>query len=594
MSNPLASSWRTHTCGDLNADHIGNTVSLCGWVHRRRDHGGLIFIDLRDRYGLTQVVFNPDQNAAVHESAHDLRSEYVIRVEGTVSARPAETENDKLPTGMIEIMATGLTVLNTAETPAIPVAEETEANENNRLAYRYLDLRRPAMQNNLKLRHDVVRAVRDYVERCGFLEIETPILTRSTPEGARDYLVPSRTVPGGFFALPQSPQLFKQMLMVAGMDRYYQIVRCFRDEDLRADRQPEFTQIDLEMSFVDREGVMATMEGMVREVFGKVSDIPLPDSFPRMTYDEAIRRYGTDRPDTRFGLELCDLSETVSGCDFKVFTGALASGGMVKGIRAPGMAGLSRKELDDLTEYAKTYKAKGMAWMKVTDSGIDSPIAKFFDDATLTAIREALAGEPGDLLLFIADSPAVVHDTLANLRLHVAKRVGLLDDVPDSLLWVVDFPLLEFDGDEKRHVALHHPFTAPHPDDMHLLDSEPVKVRSLAYDLVWNGTEIGGGSIRNHDMALQNKLFGLLGIDDEEAQDKFGFLLDALTYGAPPHGGMAFGLDRLVMLLAGEDSIRDVIAFPKTQKATCLLTQAPSRVDSKQLRELYIKSEVVD
>jgi len=492
------------------------------------------------------------------------------------------------------VVGSGLDVLNAARTPAIPMDDAVDAGEAVRLTYRYLDLRRPAMQRNLLLRHAVVRCVRGYLEDRGFAEVETPVLTKSTPEGARDYLVPSRTSPGAFFALPQSPQLFKQLLMVAGMDRYYQVVRCFRDEDLRADRQPEFTQIDVELSFVDREDVMAIMEGMVAaalaEVRGESLDLPLP----RMTWAEAMERYGTDRPDTRFGLELKDVSKLVADADFKVFTGALEGGGMVKGLRAPGLAGMSRKELDDLTEFAKGYGAKGMAWIKVADDGFDSPIVKFFRPEALEQVRRTLEAAPGDLMLFIADSISVVNDTLAHLRLHVAERLGLTKDRPDSLLWVVDFPLLEYDGEQKRHVALHHPFTAPHPDDLPLLASDPGQARSLAYDLVMNGTEIGGGSIRNHDPALQGRMFELLGIDKSEAQAKFGFLMEALGSGAPPHGGMAFGLDRLAMILAGEDSIRDVIAFPKTQKATCLLTGAPDKVDEKQLKELYIRSEVIE
>ncbi len=592
MTSP--SSFRSHTCGELRASHVGEQVTLCGWVHRRRDHGGLIFIDLRDRYGLTQVVFNPEEDAQVHDAAHSLRPEYVIQVTGTVRTRPDQTENKELATGAVEIMGTDLTVLNSSKTPAIPMDDTAEVGETNRLTHRYLDLRRPAMMGNMVMRAKLARVIRNYLEDNDFLEIETPILTKSTPEGARDYLVPSRTVPGSFFALPQSPQLFKQLLMVAGMDRYYQIVRCFRDEDLRADRQPEFTQIDLEMSFVDRDQVMAMAEGMVREVFKQIKATDLPAPLPTMTWHEAMERFGTDRPDVRFGMELSDFSETVKNCDFKVFTGAIKSGGKVKGICAPGMAKSSRKELDDLTEFCKTYKAKGMAWIKVTDTGFESPITKFFAVETIQQMKDALNAKPGDIMLFIADSTTVVSDTLAALRLHVAARLGLTDGKPDELLWITDFPLLEYDGDEKRHIALHHPFTAPHPDDVDKLESDPGSVRSLAYDLVWNGTEIGGGSIRMHDQAMQSKIFGLLGIDKTEAADKFGFLLNALQNGAPPHGGLAFGLDRLAMLLAGAPSIRDVIAFPKTQKATCLLTEAPSKVDGTQLRDLYIQSTHIE
>ncbi len=562
-----------------------------GWVLRRRDHGGVIFIDLRDRWGITQVVFNPAINEEVHAKAHRLRSEWVIAVRGRVERRPPDMENPKLATGAIEVLVDELRILNTSETPPFPLDEEIEVSDNLRLQYRYLDLRRPEMAANLVMRHQGLQAVRSYLSKQGFLEIETPMLTRSTPEGARDYLVPSRVNAGRFYALPQSPQLFKQILMIAGMDRYFQVVRCFRDEDLRADRQPEFTQIDMELSFVSEEEIITVTEGMIRTLFAATRDIELTPPFKRMTYDEAMRRFGTDRPDTRFGLELVDLTETLQGCGFKVFRSVIDKGGSVKAINARGCATFSRKDLDDLTEYASRFGARGMAWIKIRENDWQSPITKFFSDDEIRAMGEALDARPGDLILFGADRTDIVHQVLAELRLELARRLELTDDSAFEFLWITDFPLLEYDHDQKRHTAVHHPFTAPREEDLGLLATDPGKVRSRAYDLVLNGNEIGGGSIRIHDKQVQEQVFQALGIGEEEAREKFGFLLRALELGAPPHGGIAFGVDRLMMLLTGSSSIRDVIAFPKTQKATCPLTEAPAPVSRKQLTELYLRPD---
>ncbi|MBI5378884.1 MAG: aspartate--tRNA ligase [Nitrospirae bacterium] len=583
---------RTHYCGELRRGHAGARVTLCGWVHRRRDHGGLIFIDLRDREGLIQVVFNPAVDTQTHALAHDLRSEYVIEVSGTVAARPEGTVNPNLPTGEVEVAASALTVLSEAETPPFEVEGEAEVGEALRLKYRYLDLRRPSLQRILRLRHVAAQSIRGFLNARGFIEVETPMLTKSTPEGARDYLVPSRVNPGVFYALPQSPQLFKQILMVAGIDRYYQIARCFRDEDLRADRQPEFTQIDLEMSFVDREDIWSLMEEMLVAVFREASGITVATPCPRMSYAEAMARFGTDKPDTRFGMELADVGPLVRGAGFKVFAQALEQGGEVKGICAPGMAGASRKELDDLTEFAKGFGAKGLAWMKVAAEGIDTPITKFFKPEEASAIVHAMGGKSGDLLLFVADKSPIVAETLGRLRLHLAGKLRLIPEVRYDFLWVTDFPLLEYDEAEKRYTAMHHPFTAAMDEDIPLLESSPLKVRAKAYDIVLNGTEIGGGSIRIHRQDLQERMFERLGIGPEEAKAKFGFLLEALQYGAPPHGGIALGFDRLVAILVGVESIRDVIAFPKTQKAVCPLTDAPSPVTRDQLKELHIKMDL--
>ncbi|WPD24902.1 MAG: aspartate--tRNA ligase [Candidatus Electrothrix scaldis] len=582
---------RTHDCNTLGLDNLDQEVVLMGWVLRRRDHGGVIFIDLRDRYGITQVVFNPEINPDVHAKAHQLRSEWVLAVRGKVERRPGDMANPKLQTGEIEVLVSELRILNTSNTPPFPLDEESEVSDNIRLQYRYLDLRRPEISNNLIMRHKAAQSVRNYLSDNGFLEVETPMLTKSTPEGARDYLVPSRVNAGKFYALPQSPQLFKQLLMMGGMERYFQIVKCFRDEDLRADRQPEFTQIDLELSFVGEEDIMAIAEGMVKEVFAATRGIELNPPFARMTYQEAISRFGNDKPDTRFGLELVDLTEKLRGCGFKVFNTVIDKGGVVKAINAKGCGTFSRKDLDDLTNYAGNFGAKGMAWIKVKEDEWQSPITKFFNEDEIAAMRDALDAEPGDLILFGADSFAVVHQVLSELRLELGRRLGLMDSNVFNFLWVTDFPLVEYDSERKRHVALHHPFTAPFEEDLDLLESEPLQVRSRAYDLVLNGSEVGGGSIRIHSSEMQARMLKVLGIGEEEAKEKFGFLLDALEYGAPPHGGIAFGLDRLMMILTGSSSIRDVIAFPKTQKATCPLTDAPSAVERKQLTELHLRPD---
>jgi len=582
---------RTHTCNQLNPDFVEQEVILMGWVLRRRDHGGVIFIDLRDRWGITQVVFNPEFNSEVHAKAHQIRSEWVLAVRGTVFRRPPDMENQKLVTGGIEVLVNELRILNTSETPPFPLDEEVEVSDNLRLQYRYLDLRRPEIANNLVMRHNAVKAVRDYLNDNGFLEIETPMLTRSTPEGARDYLVPSRVNPGKFYALPQSPQLFKQLLMMSGMDRYFQVVKCFRDEDLRADRQPEFTQIDMEFSFVGEDDIIEITEGMIKTVFKEAAGIDVQPPFRHMTFDEAMHRYGTDRPDTRFGLELVDLTDTLKDCGFKVFRSTIDGGGSVKAINAKGCATFSRKDLDDLTDYAGRFGAKGMAWIKIKEDEWQSPITKFFSEEEINRMRDTLGAEPGDLILFGADTTKVVHQVLSELRLELARRLNLIPEGVYDFLWITDFPLVEWDETEKRFTALHHPFTAPKEDQIDKLETDIGNVYSRAYDLVLNGNEIGGGSIRIHQKETQKKLFAALGISDEEAQEKFGFLLRALELGAPPHGGIAFGLDRLMMILTGSSSIRDVIAFPKTQKATCPLTEAPASVARKQLTELFLRPD---
>ncbi len=583
---------RTHKCHDLNHSNQGQEVILMGWVLRRRDHGGVIFIDLRDRWGLTQVVFNPEHNPEVHAKAHGLRSEWVLAIRGKVSLRPEGMRNDKLATGAIEIMVDELRILNKSKTPPFPLDEESEVSENLRLQYRYLDLRRPGMAAHFIARHKAAQAIRAFLNQEDFLEIETPMLTRSTPEGARDYLVPSRVNAGKFYALPQSPQLFKQLLMVAGMDRYYQITKCFRDEDLRADRQPEFTQVDMELSFVNEEEIYRIGEEMMKALFRATKDMEITTPFPRLPYDEAVARFGTDRPDIRFGLELTDLTAIVKDASFKVFCTVVEKGGVVKAINAKGCATFSRKDLDDLTTFAGNYGAKGLAWVKMKAEGEwQSPIAKFFKDEERAEMSAALEAEEGDLLLFQADTRASVHQVLAEIRLELARRLGLLNKEEFSFLWVTDFPLVEYDQELKRHTSVHHPFTMPQEEDIHLLDSAPAQVKSRAYDMVLNGTEIGGGSLRIHQKELQDKVFGVLGIDEKEAHDKFAFLLQALELGAPPHGGMAFGFDRLMMILLGCDTIRDVIAFPKTQKASCPLTDAPAGVARKQLTELSLRPD---
>lgn len=596
MIDQLKDFKRDYYCGDLNESNIGEEVRLLGWVDTVRDHGGVLFINLRDREGIVQVVFDPSKTSEeLYNKAKKLKSEYVVGIKGTVNRRPIGTENPKMKTGNIEVAANYLLILNTSQTLPFPIEDNIKISEEVRLKYRYLDLRRPSMQRNIILRHEVYQAVREFLVGNGFIEVETPMLTKSTPEGARDFLVPSRLERGKFYALPQSPQLFKQILMVSGLERYFQIVKCFRDEDLRADRQPEFTQIDLEMSFVSEDDVISLSEALIQYVYKKVLGIDIKIPFKRMSYQEAINRYGTDKPDLRYGLELIDITDLASEVEFKVFNDVAKSGGLVKGINVKGGAKFSRKEIDDLTEYAKKFGAKGMAWVKLENGEATSPILKFFTEEQKQKLFEKMQAQDGDLLIFIADKKDITHRVLGFLRKHLAEKLNLIDKNKLEFLWVVDFPLLEWDEEENRLVAIHHPFTSPKDEDIEKLDEAlenpqlALTFKSKAYDMVLNGEEIGGGSIRIHTPYIQQKIFKLLNISEEEAKEKFGFLIEALSYGAPPHGGLAFGLDRILAIMTGSESIRDVIAFPKTQKGICPLTGAPDYVSDKQLQELSIK-----
>lgn len=579
---------RTNMCGTLRISDVGTQVVLSGWVSKKRNLGGLIFCDLRDRSGIAQIVFSDEVPREIFEAADSLKSEYVIGVKGTVIER--ESKNKELPTGDIEIAVSDFKIYSTADTPPIYVKDDDNVDENLRLKYRYLDLRKSKMQRNLKVRHQVAICARNFFDQEGFIEVETPTLIKPTPEGARDYLIPSRVNQGRFYALPQSPQMFKQILMASGVDRYYQIARCYRDEDLRADRQPEFTQIDMEMSFVEPDDIIEIQERFLKKLFKEVLDRDIEIPFPRLPYDEAMARYGSDKPDTRFGFELKDLGDLVADCGFKVFTGALENGGLVNAINITGGADqFSRKEIDKLQESIKAYGAKGLAWMKVTEEGVTSPIAKFFDEAHTQAILDRMEASAGDLILFVADKKKVVYDSLGFLRREIAGRLGLLDDSVFNFLWVTDFPLFEYNEEDQRYYAMHHPFTHPADEDIERLLTDPGSVKAKAYDIVLNGVEVGGGSIRIHERDLQKQMFQALGLSDEEAAEKFGFLLEAFRYGAPPHGGLAYGFDRLVMLMLGESSIREVIAFPKNQNAQCLMSEAPGDISPEQLEELSIQ-----
>ncbi len=577
---------RTHTCGDLAGKDVGKEVTLQGWVNTRRDHGGIIFIDLRDRYGMTQLRFDPKAKKA-HEEAQKLRREFVIEAKGRVIARPKGMENPKLKTGAIEVDASDLRILNPAETPPFEIDDRSEINEDARLKYRFLDLRRPEMQRNLLMRHRVAKSARDFFDSENFIEVETPILSKSTPEGARDYLVPSRVHPGKFFALPQSPQLFKQLLMVAGYDRYVQIAKCFRDEDLRADRQPEFTQIDVEMSFVEAEDIMGMMERLIKKIWKDAMGIDLKVPFLRITYHDAMERFGSDKPDVRYALELVEVGDVMAKSDFQVFKSVLERKGMVKCINAKGCAELSRKDIDELTQLVAIYGAKGLAWAKMADK-LEGTIVKFMNEGVQKELIARTKAEKGDLLLFVADKPKIVYDSLGALRIELAKRLKLIDKSKFSFIWIYDFPLFEWDEEEQRLAAVHHPFTSPRDEDVHLLDTDPAKAKAKAYDLALNGVELGGGSIRIHQSDVQSKIFSLMKITPNEAKLKFGFLLDAFTYGAPPHGGLAFGLDRMVAMIVGQESIREVIAFPKNKACQSLMDDSPSEVGPKQMKELHI------